>query len=100
MINVIFDACVVFLLALARMLGTTYEAVNVWIFCVTVPIAFFALIGFIVYQARQIRELKKLFVLRSALYCDNYGYGMKNIIIRDNQGNTPFGATQSRPDIA
>lgn len=61
MINAIFDACVVFLLALARLLGTTYETVNVWIFCIIEPVAFIALAGFAVYQAREIRKLKRSF---------------------------------------
>lgn len=60
MFDAVFNACVVFLLALARMLGTTYETVNVWIFCIIEPIAFFALAGFAVYQAREIRRLRLL----------------------------------------
>jgi len=79
MIDTVFDVCVLFLFSLANLLGTTYEAVNVWIFCVIMPIAFFALIGFLVYQAREIRRL--------ALICDrknilaSNGFGLKSKII-------------------
>ena len=33
----IFDTCVDLLVWLADKLGTTYKAINVWIFCVIVP---------------------------------------------------------------
>lgn len=35
-----FNICVVFLEWLAELLGTTYVRINVWIFCVILPILF------------------------------------------------------------
>jgi len=34
MINTVFDACVQLLLYLAELFGTTYKAINVWIFVI------------------------------------------------------------------
>jgi hypothetical protein len=34
----IFDLCVTFLDNLAELLGTTYERINVWIFCIIWPL--------------------------------------------------------------
>jgi len=36
--NYIFDLCVKLLVWLARKLNTTYETVNVWIFCIIWPL--------------------------------------------------------------
>ena len=44
MIDKTFRFCVVFLQWLAAKLGTTYKAVNVWIFCVIWPMITLALI--------------------------------------------------------
>ena len=44
MIDKIFIACVDLLEWLAKKLGTTYNAVNVWIFCVIWPLITLALI--------------------------------------------------------
>jgi hypothetical protein len=38
MIDRIFDLCVVLLVWLAETFGTTYKAINVWIFCVIWPL--------------------------------------------------------------
>lgn len=38
MIDRIFDLCVELLVWLADKLGMTYKAINVWIFCVIVPL--------------------------------------------------------------
>lgn len=65
MINIVFNWCVVLLRTLAGLLGTTYEAVNVWIFCVIEPLAFVALVVFAVYQNRKLRELRSDATLRS-----------------------------------
>lgn len=59
MIDFIFNACVIFLQALARLLGTTYETVNVWIFCILEPIAFLALAYFAFRLQRKCRQLTK-----------------------------------------
>ena len=39
LINTIFDWCVDFLMNVATALGTTYEALNVWIFVILIPVA-------------------------------------------------------------
>ncbi len=38
MIDRVFDGCVNLLVLLAEKLGMTYKQVNVWIFCVIVPL--------------------------------------------------------------
>jgi hypothetical protein len=38
MIDRIFDLCVDLLVWLADRLGMTYKAINVWVFCVIVPL--------------------------------------------------------------
>ena len=38
-INTIFDWCVNFLMNVAASIGTTYEALNVWIFVIIIPAA-------------------------------------------------------------
>ena len=43
----IFEKCVVFLHWIARKLGTSYEAVNVWFFCVIWPLFTLFLMGWI-----------------------------------------------------
>lgn len=59
MINAIFDACVWLLLQLAAMFGTTYKAINVWIFCFVGPLVFAAVVGFALLQYQQIKKLKQ-----------------------------------------
>ena len=49
MTDYIFEKCVVFLHWLARKFGTTYEAINVWIFCIIWPAFTLFLIGWIVW---------------------------------------------------
>jgi hypothetical protein len=49
MTDYIFEKCVVFLHWLARKLGTTYEAVNVWLFCVIWPLLTLFLMGWVVW---------------------------------------------------
>jgi MprA protease rhombosortase-interaction domain-containing protein len=60
MIDQVFDLCVWLLVKLAERLGTSYEAVNVWIFVVIWPALTLALIGLAVYQRRRIRRLENL----------------------------------------
>ena len=38
-INTIFDWCVNFLMNVAAAIGTTYEALNVWVFVIIIPAA-------------------------------------------------------------
>jgi hypothetical protein len=44
---------------LAALFGTTYEAINVWIFCVLWPLFTAALVVVVVLQRRRIRQLEK-----------------------------------------
>jgi hypothetical protein len=57
-VEVAFGACVIALRVAATSLGTTYEAVNVWFFCVIWPLFTLALLGVIVRQRRQLRRLR------------------------------------------
>jgi len=52
--TVVFDLCVRLLEWLARVFGTTYEAVNVWIFCVIWPLFTVGLIVAIIRQRKKI----------------------------------------------
>jgi len=40
----IFDACVALLYTMASFFGTTYKAINVWIFCIIEPVIFIVLL--------------------------------------------------------
>ena len=60
MINEIFDWCVHLLEWGAERLGTTYVAINVWIFCIIEPIVFLGMLIFLVFQRREIKRLKML----------------------------------------
>jgi hypothetical protein len=60
MINTIFDACVSLLYFMADQLGTTYKAINVWIFVIIWPILTVALIAIVVWQQIKIRRLERL----------------------------------------
>lgn len=53
----IFVLCVDLLEWAAKKLGTTYVAINVWIFCVIWPLFTLALIAVIVFQQMKIAEL-------------------------------------------
>lgn len=55
MVNMIFDACVVFLIWMAEGLGMSYKAVNIWIFVVVWPIF---TVGLIVVNLRMRRQIK------------------------------------------
>jgi hypothetical protein len=56
--NQIFDLCVNLLLWLAALFGTTYKAINVWIFCILWPLATLALVVMVVIQRRWIQKIK------------------------------------------
>lgn len=58
MIHAIFRLCVVLLIELAKLLGITYEAVNVWVFCVIWPLFTLLLIYLVLRQRRTIRRLR------------------------------------------
>jgi hypothetical protein len=54
----IFNVCVRFLSNLAKLLGVTYNEVNVWIFCIIWPIFTIFLIVRLIQLKRKIRKLK------------------------------------------
>ena len=58
MTDAIFNLCVVLLVWLGRQLGMTYEAVNVWLFCVLWPLLTLGLICCTVCQHRHICRLQ------------------------------------------
>ena len=57
MIDQIFDACVIFLIFLAELFGTTYKAINVWIFVFIWPAFTLLLMTLIILQQLKIRGL-------------------------------------------
>lgn len=59
MMNKVFYWCVQILELYAKKLGTSYEVINVWIFCIIEPIVFLMMLAVLVLQANKIRKLKK-----------------------------------------
>lgn len=58
MIDQIFDGCVRLLIVMAHSTGTTYKAINVWIFCVAWPLLTVALFAVVFHQQRRLRALR------------------------------------------
>ncbi len=58
LIDTIFGACVLFLGNLAKLLGMTYNEVNVWIFCIIWPVFTIFLIVRLIQLKRKISKLK------------------------------------------
>jgi hypothetical protein len=58
--NEIFNWCVKLLELTALEFGTTYEIINVWIFCIIEPIVFLGMLIFLVFQRRKIKRLKMM----------------------------------------
>ena len=58
--NEIFNWCMELLQWGAQKLGTTYEVINVWIFCIIEPILFLGILIFLVFQRRKIKRLKMM----------------------------------------
>lgn len=56
--NECFDGCVALLEWGALQLGTTYKAINVWIFCIIEPLVFLYMLFLIINQRRRIKKLK------------------------------------------
>jgi hypothetical protein len=56
--NAIFDLCKAFLIALADLLGITYQAVNVWIFVIIWPLLTLLMLGIILRQRRMIKAMQ------------------------------------------
>lgn len=59
MIDRIFDLCVVFLVWLSQVTGTTYKQINVIIFCILWPIFTLALVLLVVVQQVKIARLRR-----------------------------------------
>ncbi len=59
MADKVFDLCVVFLIWLGNVTGTTYKEINVIVFCVLWPIFTLILIAVCIIQFVKIRKLKK-----------------------------------------
>ena len=57
--NKAFDWCVDILKYYAKLLGMTYEEINIWIFCIIEPIIFFVMLFIIIKLYLKVRELKK-----------------------------------------
>lgn len=55
----IFKWCVRVLQYYAKVFHTTYEALNVWIFCIIEPIVFMLMFLVIIKQFKKIKALKK-----------------------------------------
>ena len=49
-IDYVFDWCVILLIDIARVLGITYEEINVWLFCIILPIVFYCCAILVGYQ--------------------------------------------------
>ena len=58
--NEVFNWCVELLKWGAQKLGTSYEVINVWIFCIIEPILFFGMLIILLFQRRNIKRLKIL----------------------------------------
>ena len=58
-INFIFHSSVDALILLARLLGMTYEEINVWLFCVTWPVLTLLLMYAVYFLMRQNHELRE-----------------------------------------
>jgi hypothetical protein len=58
LVDIIFDLCVDFLIYWAKILGISYNEINVYIFCIIWPIFTIFLIGLILFQWKVILKLK------------------------------------------
>jgi hypothetical protein len=59
MTNEIFNSCVALLVWLAALTGTTYEEINVLVFCIVWPLVTLALVVVCVMRGLKIRRLEK-----------------------------------------
>ena len=57
--NKAFDWCVDILRHYAKVLGITYEEINIWIFCIIEPIIFFVMLGMLIHYFYRVKALKK-----------------------------------------
>ncbi|MBT5875756.1 MAG: hypothetical protein HOH43_20190 [Candidatus Latescibacteria bacterium] len=60
-IDSIFNWCVIALVELAKLLGITYEEINVWLFCVAWPVFTLTLMYWCYSLWRQNRYLRRQF---------------------------------------
>jgi len=60
MIHEIFQLCVDALVIVAKMFDTTYEAVNVWLFCVIAPLVIVGMVIYIIILHNKISYFKGL----------------------------------------
>ena len=58
-IDIVFDWSVIALIETAKMLGITYEEINVWLFVILWPIATLMMTVVILFQWRQNQQLKR-----------------------------------------
>lgn len=58
LVDIVFDLCVEFLIYWAKILGISYNEINVYIFCIIWPIFTIFLIGLVIYQWKVILKLK------------------------------------------
>ena len=58
-INFIFHGSVEALIVLARLLGMTYQEINVWLFCVAWPLLTLLLVYAVFFLVRQNRQLRR-----------------------------------------
>jgi len=58
-INLLFSFCVNVMIYLGHLLGISYQAVNIYIFCIIGPMVFLLMLRKIIIQKRIIDELKK-----------------------------------------
>lgn len=56
--EVVFRECVDILYLLAYVFNTSYEAINIWIFCIIWPMLFILLICRNIYLKRRLKSLK------------------------------------------
>jgi hypothetical protein len=59
-VNALFDWCVKILIDGARLLGMSYNEINIWIFCIIEPVVFFLMLAVIIWQGRKIRRCKSM----------------------------------------
>jgi hypothetical protein len=67
--EMIFRECVDILSLVAAIFDTTYEAANIWIFCIIWPFLFLVLIIWNIYLRRRLRSLRM--ILKSKPITDN-----------------------------
>ena len=56
----VFDFCVWLLVVTARWCGTSYKAINVWIFVILWPLVFVLLLAIVRHQRNVIRRLRSV----------------------------------------